>query len=207
MNHRPNKYRALSILPLLFLFITSCTSMQTSPSSQAMPGSAPTETPIQAIPESAPAETPILKLDTGGHMALIRDIVAMKDGRRIISASDDKTIRIWDTETGQETAKILGQIGWGDEGKILTIALTPDERWLAVGGFNGTDGIVIRIYDVRTGTLIKVLKSYDDLIYGLSLSKDGRYLVSGGSDRTVKEWDIADNFNLLHIFKGHTKCV
>ena len=101
-------YRTLSILPFLALFL--CIS------------------PSQAMPESTPAETPILKLDTGGHKALINKIAAMKDGRRIISASEDKTIRIWDTETGQETAKILGQIGGGPEGMIYAIALIPDRN-------------------------------------------------------------------------------
>lgn len=70
------------------------------------------------------ADAPILTLDTGGHMGLIGKIVPMKDGRHIISASTDKTIRIWDVETGRETQKILGQIGGGLEGQIFAIALT-----------------------------------------------------------------------------------
>jgi len=51
----------------------------------------------------------ILKLDTKGHTAMIRDIIVTKSGD-IISASDDKTIRVWDSATGKEKRKILGQI-------------------------------------------------------------------------------------------------
>ncbi|MEA2100420.1 MAG: hypothetical protein U9P72_09850, partial [Campylobacterota bacterium] len=42
----------------------------------------------------------ILKLDTKGHTGLIKDIIVTKDGD-IISASDDKTIRVWDSKTGK----------------------------------------------------------------------------------------------------------
>ena len=191
-----------------------------------------------------PGIEPVLMLDTGGHMAKIGKIIAMRDERRIISASNDKTIRIWDTETGQETAKILGQIGGGPEGMIYAIALIPDKlapasskqgsirgqapdklapessnqgslspsvpigEWLAVGGlFNDPNGVVIRIYDLNTGALIKVLKSHANVVYDLSVSKDRRYLVSGSGDTTVKVWDIANNFSLVHTFEGHTNDV
>ncbi len=73
----------------------------------------------------------ILRLDTGGHTALIKDIIVTKEGD-IISASDDKTIRVWDSSTGREKRKILGEIGDG-YGQIYAIALSPDEKYLVLG--------------------------------------------------------------------------
>jgi WD40 repeat protein len=90
----------------------------------------------------------ILKLDTKGHTALIRDIIVTKSGD-IISASDDKTIRVWDSATGKEKRKILGQIGAGSEGKIYAMALSPNEEFLAIGGYFKSDDI--RIYNYQTG--------------------------------------------------------
>ncbi len=162
-------------------------------------------------PQSTLTSTPILKLDTGGHMAIIKKIIPMKDGRRIISASDDKTIRIWDTQTGQERAKILGQIGSGLEGQIFAIALTPDERYLAVAGYMetgyGKNFHYIRIFNLNSGELINILKSHENIVNDLAISIDGKYLISASADKTVKVWDITDNFTLIHTFTGHTSYV
>lgn len=58
----------------------------------------------------------------------------------LISASDDKTIRVWNLKTGKEEPKILGQIG-SDFGEIYAIALSPDQTQLAVGGYYEEDVI------------------------------------------------------------------
>ncbi len=76
---------------------------------------------------------PILQIDTGGHKSLIKDVTFTSDGRYLVSAGDDKVVRIWDLETGETVRTLRGQIGAGHEGKIYAMALSPDERWLAVG--------------------------------------------------------------------------
>ena len=157
---------------------------------------------------------PILKMDTGGHMALIRKIAVTKDGRYIVSASDDKTIRVWNSATGQETRKILGQIGDGGEGMIYAIALSPDDRWLAVGGFladNPKDGSAIRLYDFATGRIKAILKSHENVVQDLAFPPDGRYLVSGSQDKTVRVWEMkkaaAGGGQPVQIFREHTNHV
>ena len=88
----------------------------------------------------------ILKLDTKGHTGLIGDIIVTKNSE-LISASDDKTIRVWDIKSGKEKRKILGEIGAGSEGKVFAIALSSDEQYLAVGGYWNDD--IIRIYKYK----------------------------------------------------------
>jgi len=150
-------------------------------------------------------QKPILKLDTKGHRGLIRDIIVTKEGD-IISASEDKTIRVWSSD-GVEKRKILGQIGAGNEGTIYAIALSDDERYLAVGGFLNNNGDKkfgnIRIYNYKTGKLLKVLKLHTNVV--LDLSFKDNYLISGSSDETAKIWNIAKNFALQDSIKFHTK--
>ena len=151
----------------------------------------------------------ILKLDTKGHVSKIGDIIVTDDGE-IISASDDKTIRVWDIETGKEKRKILGQIG-ADYGEIYAIALSPDKKYLAVGGFLGKFGGEgknvgrIRIYNYQTGELEKILYGHEDAINDLSFSLDGKYLISGSSDKTAKIWNVKNNFRLVDTINFHSQ--
>ncbi len=144
----------------------------------------------------------ILQLDTRGHTGIIRDLIITKENS-IITASVDKTIRIWDVYSGQELRKILGQIGTGDEGKIFAIALSPDEHYLAVGGFIGDNYAgQIRIYDYETGKLLQILKSHTNVVFDLDFSPDGRYLISGSADQSVKIWNMY-NFTLNQTIIYH----
>ncbi len=148
----------------------------------------------------------ILKLDTTGHTGFIRDIIVTQDGSEIISASDDKSIRVWDAKTGLEKRKILGQIS--SVGEIFAIALSSDDKYLAVGGnINSGNNERIRIYNYSTGKLIKVLKSHTNLVYDLSFSKDGRFLISGSPDKTAKIWNVRESFSLKDTIKFHTDSV
>ncbi len=144
----------------------------------------------------------LLQLDTGGHKALIRDVLVTSDKRYLVSASEDKTIRIWDTRSKKEVRKILGQIGPGSEGMIYAIALTPDDQTLAVGGFLDVRGIgktgKIRLYDLPSGKLSQILKSHTDVVVNLHFSADGNFLVSGSYDKTVKVWKKEGSRFVLH---------
>jgi len=153
-----------------------------------------------------------LELDTLGHTAKIKKNIIITKAGDIITCSNDKTIRVWDSKTGKEKRKILGQIGKGS-GEIYAIALSPDEKWLAVGGMlageNNRDiACAIRIYNYPTGKLIKVLKSHTNVVNDLSYSPDGKYLISGSADNTAKIWDAKTwDTEPLDTLTHHTNAV
>jgi WD40 repeat protein len=198
----------------IFIFYTGCTSnpqprtsfLQFEPNSRVLK-KPEVQKPLPSL-EVVPKEA-ILKLNTGGHTALIRDILVTKSGD-LISASDDKTISVWGSKTGKERRKILGKIGAGS-GEIYAIALSPNEEFLAVGGylenFNGSNHIEvgqIRIYNYNSGELIKILKSHENAVPGLAFSEDGNYLLSGSFDTTAKLWNVK-NWNLEKTITYHSK--
>ena len=146
----------------------------------------------------------ILKLDTKGHTGMIRDIIVTKD-KSIISASVDKSIRVWDSKTGKEKYKILGNIGRSTEGSILSIALSNNEKYLAVSGFFRNYGYTIRIYSFNNGKLIKVLKSNMLItqVESLAFSEDDKLLVSSNNGGATKLWNVENNFSLQESIKLH----
>ena len=62
------------------------------------------------------------------------------DGRQLVSASDDKTIRVWDLASGKTVRTIRGESAPGDAGKVYAMALSPDGKWLAAGGWFASGG-------------------------------------------------------------------
>ena len=142
-----------------------------------------------------------LDLDTGGHRAFIKDVVFSPDGQTVLSASDDKTIRIWDWQSGVTIRTLRGERGAGQSGKIFGLAISPDGKTVAAGGWFGPDNILkgpfgdVRLFDVRTGKITAVLKGLDYPVYDLAFSPDGGRLAAGGQDGLVKIWETsADSF-------------
>jgi WD40 repeat protein len=152
----------------------------------------------------------ILQIDPGGHKSKIKDVTFTSDGRYLVSAGEDKVVRVWDLKTGKTVRTLRGQIGAGPSGKIYAMALSPDERWLAVGGFMAPgfgirDDEVgdIRLYNFPTGELVTLLKGHNDVVFSLAFTPDSRYLVSGSGDFNAIIWDINQQ-QRLHTLKGHT---
>ncbi|MBO0765403.1 MAG: caspase family protein [Hyphomicrobiaceae bacterium] len=151
---------------------------------------------------------PILQLDTGGHMARVRDLAFTPDGSFIVSAGEDKVIRVWNWHKGVTARTIRGQSGPGGKGKIDAMALSPDGRWLAASGYFDTacsdpcEAASIRLYDFASGELKALLEGHRDAVVSLAFSPDGKKLISGSVDQSAMIWDV-ERATPLHRLKGH----
>ncbi|MBI5184722.1 MAG: caspase family protein [Nitrospinae bacterium] len=199
---------AVSLLLLACIFLFSCASPPRPRTPEVEEGKGWTSTPVPVVkkeemrPSLAKIQAPILEIDAGGHKAVINDVIFTRDGKYLVSASDDKTVLVWDVETGEVVRAIRGQIGEGDEGKIFAAALSPDNRVLAVGGYVKNNAI--RLIDFQTGQVVRLLKGHGNVINGLAFSSDGQRLISGSADFTARVWDVRSG-ETLHILKGHTE--
>src|SRR5262249_27382757 len=140
-----------------------------------------------------PGELPLLRLDTGGHMALIRSVTFTSDGNYIVSGGDDKQVRGWDWRARKTLRTLRGNTTAGEAGKGFAAVLSPDGRWLAVSGYFADDRIAtgdIRLYEFSTGKLTALLRGATNSVTSLAFSSDGRRLVAGNFDSTAMIWDV-----------------
>lgn len=82
-----------------------------------------------------------------GHKSGVRTVAYSPDGTHVVSGSSDKTIRIWDVETGESVGESLR----GHTGEILSIVYSSNGRHIVSGSSDKT----IRIYDAETGSTLR----------------------------------------------------
>ncbi|EDR04471.1 uncharacterized protein LACBIDRAFT_391675 [Laccaria bicolor S238N-H82] len=132
-----------------------------------------------------------------GHTERITSVTFSPDGRRIVSGSWDRTIRIWDAGTG----KPMGEPFQGHTAVILLVAFSPDGGRLVSGSYDQT----IRIWDVETGKPMgEPFQGHTGDINSVAFSPDGGRIVSGSGDRTVRIWDAETGKSAGEPFQGHT---
>lgn len=140
----------------------------------------------------------LLQINPGGHLSQISEAVTTTDGKFIITTSTDKTICIWDVQQKKIIEQIRGPKSVFNQGKLYALAISPDNRLLAVGGFlaigTETDGDLagqIRIYDFANRKQVLRFKAHSNVVTSLRFSADGKYLVSGANDSTIASWKVS----------------
>jgi WD40 repeat protein len=130
----------------------------------------------------APPGEPMLRIETGMHTAMIRRIVVDARNDRLITAADDKTIRVWQMPGQRLITTLRVPMGEGHEGRLLGLALSPDGRTVAAGGWTGWNWegkASVYVFDTASGEMVRRIGGLRDAVHALAWSPDGKHLAIG----------------------------
>ncbi|EIW76877.1 WD40 repeat-like protein [Coniophora puteana RWD-64-598 SS2] len=131
--------------------------------------------------------------DMAGHRESVNALSISADGTKLATASDDRTVLIFDTKSMQPVMKPLT----GHDEAVYTVRMTPDGSRLVSGGKDKS----LRFWNAVTGELQHVTEAHTDAVRALSMTKDGSKLASGGDDSCIYIWDMRTYERLAGPFK------
>ncbi|HEV3162743.1 MAG TPA: TIR domain-containing protein [Isosphaeraceae bacterium] len=130
-----------------------------------------------------------------GHSELIPKVVFSPDGRWLVTASWDKTARVWDASNLDAKPMILREPDAIDD-----MAISPDGRWLVTASHDGW----ARVWDMKNLSARPItLRGHRDSLEAVAFSPDGRKLVTAGLDNTARVWDTSRFGGRPIVLRGH----
>ena len=140
----------------------------------------------------------------GGHIADVHVARFSPDGKFVLSASSDRTARLWHVADATEAAFLKGHSDevWSaafGPGGPANPEIAPRATTVALNGF-------VRLWDGRSGKLIAVIKGHEDAVVGVDFGPHGRLFVTASHDGTARLWDARTGAR-VGVLKGHQQRV
>jgi WD40 repeat protein len=142
-----------------------------------------------------------------GHFGKITTVIMSPDGRRIISASEDASIKVFDLDRGTNIYNLHGH-----SKKVNAVVVTPDGQRLISASHDKT----LKIWDLQTGVELDSLQGHSSYVNAITVTPDGKRAISASSDTTLRLWNIdmdstshtnIGNWRDLGVFRGHSDSV
>ena len=119
------------------------------------------------------------------------------NGKTIASGSADKTVRLWDANTGTLLKTLTEHTG-----DVHSVQFSPNGKTIASASSDKT----VRLWDASTGTLLKTFTGHIGEVHSVQFSPNGKTIASGSADKTVRLWD-ATTGERLYTLTGHPSAV
>ncbi len=116
-----------------------------------------------------------------GDQDVVSSVAFSPDGKTLASASTDKTIKLWNVNTGKEISTLTGH-----ESEVIRVAFSPDGKTLASVSWDKT----MKLWNVNTGKEISTLTEHQYVVNSVAFSPDGKTLASVSWNQTIKLWNV-----------------
>lgn len=127
-----------------------------------------------------------------GHAEWVFSVAISPDGTWAASGSGDKTVRIWDIETGECHTALIGHTG-----QVMCLTITPNGERI----ISASEDKTIRVWDAKTYEHLLTLEGHQDAIWKIFTLHDGKRLLSSSLDGTLRLWDIISG-KCLKVIEG-----
>ncbi|HZR44540.1 MAG TPA: protein kinase [Ktedonobacteraceae bacterium] len=132
------------------------------------------------------------------HVNEVHSLSWFSDSRRIVTASNDKTVHVWDAMTGNRL-----QLYRDISDAVRVVAASSDGSRIATAGSDA----MVRVWDFATNRLIATYRGHvGNTINAIAWSPTQQLLASAASDGTVHVWNLTTG-QPLAIYRGHTGSV
>ncbi len=115
------------------------------------------------------------------HFDRIGAIAISPNGQKLVTASDDKSIKIWDLKTG---ARMLTRTG--HTAAINAVAISPNGKYVVTGSNDQTT----KIWDFQSGDLVETIGGHSGAVLSVAISPDSQTIVTGTKDKSIQVWDF-----------------
>jgi hypothetical protein len=115
------------------------------------------------------------------HQSYVESAQFSPDGTRVVTASFDKTARLWDARSGKPLGEVMKHQGW-----IQSAQFSPDGTRVVTASFDKT----ARLWDAKSGKPLGEPMKHKDAVESAQFSPDGTRVVTASSDKTARLWGL-----------------
>ena len=155
---------------------------------------------LLAVAAGTPGQQGEVKLFNPADGTLVRDVTTTNDsifgvafspdGKRLATCSADRSIRVFNVETGAQELLIEDHADW-----VMDVAWSPDGTKLASASRDKTS----KLFDAKTGDSLVTFPAHAEVVYGVTFSPDGQQILTSGRDNKIRVWNPANAQQIREI--------